>query len=410
LAAVCAVFAIAGLAGASAGQAAPQPDTRIVGGEQTTIDDFPWQVGLSYLRGNGKPSIYCGGVLITPTVVLTAGHCVEVMDDEDFITAGVTNWKTAPESARYEIDSFEEHPDYDPDTIESDVGLVYMAEPIGAPAVPIKIAGPDETSLWEADDDAWVSGWGSTREGGNVVPSLRQARVPIVSDEICEDDYGNDIQLDTMLCAGFQEGKVDSCQGDSGGPLVVPAGGGEGGLWRLAGTVSWGYGCAKRNAPGVYARVASNGLRTFIQNAVNGAGGGDVIGSGGATSAPPDTDGDSIPDSIDNCPTVVNGDQGDSDHDGTGDACEGGGGPVSDGDGDGVADSADNCPATVNPAQGDADHDGKGDVCDTIGAGAPSSGGEGVLSKATIRALIKCSKKKKKKARRKCTKRVSAGR
>ncbi|HVP07023.1 MAG TPA: SBBP repeat-containing protein [Candidatus Acidoferrum sp.] len=38
--------------------------------------------------------------------------------------------------------------------------------------------------------------------------------------------------------------------------------------------------------------------------------------------SPPDVDGDGVPDAVDNCPTVYNPDQADSDHNGIGDACD----------------------------------------------------------------------------------------
>jgi YVTN family beta-propeller protein len=76
---------------------------------------------------------------------------------------------------------------------------------------------------------------------------------------------------------------------------------------------------------------------------------------------PVDTDGDGIDDSEDNCPTTANPDQEDSDNDGIGDACDA---PSEDTDGDGVEDSFDNCPTVANPDQTDADNDGAGDACD----------------------------------------------
>jgi hypothetical protein len=74
--------------------------------------------------------------------------------------------------------------------------------------------------------------------------------------------------------------------------------------------------------------------------------------------APPDRDADGVLDANDNCPTVPNADQRDTDGDGLGDACD------PDDDNDRVADEADNCPTTANTDQQDTDGDGLGDACD----------------------------------------------
>jgi subtilisin family serine protease len=59
----------------------------------------------------------------------------------------------------------------------------------------------------------------------------------------------------------------------------------------------------------------------------------------------PDSDGDGVPDSSDNCPGTANASQ-------------------ADGDGDGVGDVCDNCVGTPNPSQADGDGDGVGDACE----------------------------------------------
>ncbi|HSW45356.1 MAG TPA: DUF4091 domain-containing protein, partial [Phycisphaerae bacterium] len=71
-----------------------------------------------------------------------------------------------------------------------------------------------------------------------------------------------------------------------------------------------------------------------------------------------DTDRDGVYDPCDNCPTIYNSDQLNTDRDEYGNICD------DDDDGDGVLDATDNCPLISNSNQADADGDGVGDVCD----------------------------------------------
>jgi len=74
--------------------------------------------------------------------------------------------------------------------------------------------------------------------------------------------------------------------------------------------------------------------------------------------APPDRDGDGIPDPADNCPLVMNADQRNTDGDALGDACD------PDDDNDGIVDAADNCALVSNADQLNTDGDALGNACD----------------------------------------------
>jgi len=84
--------------------------------------------------------------------------------------------------------------------------------------------------------------------GGSLSDVLMKVTVPVVSDEDCRKAYGHDDILDTMLCAGLEQGGRDACTGDSGGPLMCGS--------QLSGVVSWGHYCAEAGYPGIYTQTS----------------------------------------------------------------------------------------------------------------------------------------------------------
>ena len=73
----------------------------------------------------------------------------------------------------------------------------------------------------EAGSSVFIAGWGETVEGGSQSQFLKEAKIPVVNTTECNDLYSGAVNEETMFCAGFAHGGIDSCQGDSGGPLIV---------------------------------------------------------------------------------------------------------------------------------------------------------------------------------------------
>lgn len=71
-----------------------------------------------------------------------------------------------------------------------------------------------------------------------------------------------------------------------------------------------------------------------------------------------DDDGDGVANSDDNCPSIANSNQKNTDGDSQGNACD------ADDDNDGVSDQFDNCRVVSTPGQSDHDGDGDGSACD----------------------------------------------
>ena len=112
-----------------------------------------------------------------------------------------------------------------------------------------------------------IAGWGTLYSSGPTPEVLQQARVKLLSNEKCEENYTSTI-TGSMICAAGRstEGITDTCQGDSGGPLVCKEGAAQ--RYILRGVTSWGGGCAYEGFPGVYGRVVS--VLSWIGDAMDG--------------------------------------------------------------------------------------------------------------------------------------------
>uniref|UniRef100_A0A3B4WRX3 Zmp:0000001329 n=1 Tax=Seriola lalandi dorsalis TaxID=1841481 RepID=A0A3B4WRX3_SERLL len=224
--------------------------TRIVGGVLEKPGGSPWQVLIHRSDGYG----FCGGTLVSDRWVVSAAHCFE--ESADHVTIGdYDKQRLDPGEQLIKIQRVFVHPHFHSFTFDSDIALVYLAQPVlrGPTAVPACL--PDahlSKYLLKEDNRGVVTGWGLTRFMGRSSRFLRKVALPVVSYKDCTAST-EQVITDNMFCAGYLETSMDACSGDSGGPFMVSYRG----TWFLTGIISWGEKCAAKGKYGVYTRLGN---------------------------------------------------------------------------------------------------------------------------------------------------------
>jgi Trypsin len=241
---------------------AAAPADAIVGGVPGPPGRWPWMVALldASTRDAGQAQ-FCGGVVIAPRRVLTAGHCVIGERTRDIeVLVGRTRL-TTHRGRRLPVRAISIFPRFVSGRTPSlDAAVLTLGARVGI--APLALARPGQRPAWAPGTPAWTIGWGQLNArrspGGELyfADRLRELQEPVQGDDACEGVFGlgfdgTPYRPAWLLCAGTAAGDAGICFGDSGGPLVVDGGG----SWLDVGIVNASDACAARGYFVLYTRV-----------------------------------------------------------------------------------------------------------------------------------------------------------
>ncbi|XP_075010554.1 neurotrypsin-like isoform X2 [Calonectris borealis] len=234
---------------------------RIIGGNKALRGGWPWQASLRLKGFRRDTRLLCGATLISSCWVVTAAHCFKrfgVDVRRYLLRVGDYHTGVKDEFEReLPVEQIVLHRNYWAGSNDNDIALVRMRGREGhclsfnRHVLPVCLPNRKEKS--DINRQACIiSGWGDT--GKSYSRTLLQGVVPLLPREDCELRYGQKF-TNRMICAGnlSEDKRVDSCQGDSGGPLMCQR---SNGRWIILGITSWGYGCGRKDSPGVYTKVS----------------------------------------------------------------------------------------------------------------------------------------------------------
>lgn len=213
----------------------PVPATAIVGGQHVPIGAVPWQASVASAHA------VCGGVIVSPTRIATAAHCVvaagaAAIDGADTLRVyvGTEDRRALPPPLR-PVAVYADR-GYGTPTLESnDLAVIELAPEdalaTSAAVAPVPVADTAQDAAYgAAGETVTISGWGLTAPfSGDPAsqptdPLLKAARVGVIAADVCSPFSPSVPIAADQICLLDPENGF--CNGDSGGPITAATPGG----------------------------------------------------------------------------------------------------------------------------------------------------------------------------------------
>ncbi|XP_016348593.1 trypsin-like [Sinocyclocheilus anshuiensis] len=193
-------------------------NNRIVGGENATAGDWPWQVSIHLTFQDVNFGHFCGGTLINKDWVLSAAHCFQWFNASYIVMyfgrlnqSGFNLFETN-RTARRNIN----HPNFNISNLDNDVALVQLSSSVTFSDYIRPVCLAAAGSVFGGGTESWVTGWGRLQPNGTQLPDiLQEVMIPIVNNSACANAYGgvNISITSNMICAGLlNQGGKGACQ------------------------------------------------------------------------------------------------------------------------------------------------------------------------------------------------------
>ncbi len=172
--------------------------TRIIGGFETDDARYPYAVSLEYFGEH-----FCGGSLIAPDVVITAGHCngaggggLPIADSSYSVVVGkhdISLFSSKNEHVGEVLSVIKEiqHPEYNPGTVDNDFNLVFLSMAASTPTTYLRVN--NDNSIPRSGAPLTIVGWGDVNADVDITTTsnvLLEAVVYAMSNDVCEQSSG----------------------------------------------------------------------------------------------------------------------------------------------------------------------------------------------------------------------------